>query len=256
MPASASRRWRNPPATCVSTGRIRPAGTSSWSSPTLRRIEDTPADYLELMELLFETYSRQMEPMIEHVRRAVPLERTELRHPRTGDTVTYAEARRDETLARWAETAYRSTVRAHACDILRGYLPAATRTNVGLFGVGQAFEYLLSKFYSSDLAELRKLGAAIQRELDTMIPLVCEAGAAERLPLGDLQPNPRLGPGAGDRTGAGRAGRDVGGLRWAGRREDYRRHPVSPRDAPAVPVEGAGGAAAGRTGSRRCWTPT
>lgn len=127
-------------------------------------------DYLELMELLFETYSRQMEPMIEHVRRAVPLERTELRHPRTGDTVTYAEARQDETLARWAETAYRSTVRAHACDILRGYLPAATRTNVGLFGVGQAFEYLLSKFYSSDLAELRKLGAAIQRELDTMIP--------------------------------------------------------------------------------------
>ena len=127
-------------------------------------------DYLELMELLFETYSRQMEPMIEHVQRAVPLERTELRHPRTGDTVTYAEARQDETLARWAETAYRSTVRAHACDILRGYLPAATRTNVGLFGVGQAFEYLLSKFYSSDLAELRNLGAAIRQELDTLIP--------------------------------------------------------------------------------------
>ena len=127
-------------------------------------------DYLALMELLFEAYSRQMEPMIEHVRKAVPLEETELRHPRTGDTVTYAEARGDETLARWAETAYRSTVRAHACDILRGYLPAATRTNVGLFGVGQAYEYLLSKCHSSDLAELRDLGAAMHRELDTLIP--------------------------------------------------------------------------------------
>ena len=127
-------------------------------------------DYRKLMEVLFETYSRQMEPMIEHVRQAVPLERTELRHPRTGETVTYAEARKDETLARWAETAYRSTVRAHACDILRGYLPAATRTNVGLFGVGQAFEYLLSKCYSSDLAELRDLGAAIHQELGTLIP--------------------------------------------------------------------------------------
>lgn len=127
-------------------------------------------DYLELMELLFGTYSRQMEPMIEHVRRAVPLARTEFRHPRTGDTVSYAEVRQDETLARWAETAYRSTLRAHACDILRGYLPAATRTNVGLFGVGQAFEYLLSKCYSSDLAELRNLGAAMRRELDTLIP--------------------------------------------------------------------------------------
>ena len=127
-------------------------------------------DYLELMELLFHTYSRQMEPMIAHVRKSVPLEETELRHPRTGDTVTYAEARKDEKLARWAETAYRSTVRAHACDILRGYLPAATRTNVGLFGVGQAFEYLLSKCYSSDLAELRGLGDAMRGELDTLIP--------------------------------------------------------------------------------------
>lgn len=127
-------------------------------------------DYLGLMELLFDTYSKQMEPMIEHVRRSLPLEGVEFRHPSTGNTITYAEARKDETLARWAESAYRSTVRAHACDILRGYLPAATRTNVGLFGVGQAFEYLLSKCYSSDLAELRDLGASMRKELDTLIP--------------------------------------------------------------------------------------
>ncbi len=127
-------------------------------------------DYRELMELLFTAYAQQMEPMIEHVRKSLPLEETELRNPRTGAPVTYAEARRDEELARWAETAYRATVRAHACDVLRGYLPAATRTNVGLFGVGQAFEHLLSKFYSSDLAELRNLGSAIHRELDTLIP--------------------------------------------------------------------------------------
>ena len=127
-------------------------------------------DYRELMELLFDAYARQMEPMIEHVRKSLPLEETELRNPRTGGPVTYAEARRDKDLARWAEAAYRATVRAHACDVLRGYLPAATRTNVGLFGVGQAFEYLLSKLYSSDLAELRNLGSAIHGELDTLIP--------------------------------------------------------------------------------------
>ena len=139
-------------------------------------------DYRELMELLFDTYSQQMEPMIKHVRRSLPLEETELRNPRTGAAVTYAEARRDEKLARWAETAYRSTVRAHACDILRGYLPAATRTNVGLFGVGQAFEYLLTKLYSSDLAELRNLGDAIRAELDTLIPSFVKRA----------QPNPYL----------------------------------------------------------------
>ncbi len=127
-------------------------------------------NYLELMELLFDTYSRQMEPMIEHVRGSLPLEETELRNPRTGDPISYAEARKDDKLARWAESAYRSTVRAHACDILRGYLPAATRTNVGLFGVGQAYEYLLSKCHSSDLAELRDLGSAMHGELDVLIP--------------------------------------------------------------------------------------
>ncbi len=127
-------------------------------------------DYLELMELLFDTYSRQMEPVIAHVRRSLPLEEMALRNPRTGDPITYAEARKDEKLAKWAESAYRSTVRAQACDILRGYLPAATRTNVGLFGVGQAYEYLLSKCYSSDLAELRGLGSAMRGELDALIP--------------------------------------------------------------------------------------
>ncbi len=127
-------------------------------------------DYLELMELLFDTYSRQMEPVIEHVRKSLPLEETELRNPQTGDPISYAEARKDEKLAKWAESAYRSTVRAHACDILRGYLPAATRTNVGLFGVGQAYEYLLSKCYSSDLAEMRDLGSAMRGELDALIP--------------------------------------------------------------------------------------
>ena len=127
-------------------------------------------DYLELMELLFDTYSRQMEPVIAHVQRSLPLEETELRNPQTGDPVSYAEARKDEKLAKWAESAYRSTVRAHACDILRGYLPAATRTNVGLFGVGQEYEYLLSKCYSSDLAELRHLGSAMRGELDALIP--------------------------------------------------------------------------------------
>ena len=33
---------------------------------------------------------------------------------------------KDDRLRRWAETAYRATVRAQACDVLRSYLPAAT----------------------------------------------------------------------------------------------------------------------------------
>jgi thymidylate synthase ThyX len=54
--------------------------------------------------------------------------------------------------------------------VLRSYLPAATLTNVGMFGVGQAFEYLISKFYSHELSEAKKLGKAMHGELNQLIP--------------------------------------------------------------------------------------
>jgi thymidylate synthase ThyX len=126
--------------------------------------------YLEVMNLLFGTYSRQMEPMLASVARSLPIEQVEVRDPATGRTLSYNEAKKDEKLRRWAETAYRATVRAHACDVLRSYLPAATLTNVGLFGVGQAFEYLLSKLYSHELSEAKELAATMHGELNQLIP--------------------------------------------------------------------------------------
>ena len=128
------------------------------------------AAYLEVMNLLFESYSRRMEPMIEFVKSSLPMEAIEVRHPQTGAALSYREAGKDEKLKKWAENAYRSTVRAQACDALRGYLPAATLTNVGFFGVGQAFEYLLTKLYSHELTEPKDLAAAIHGELNTLIP--------------------------------------------------------------------------------------
>jgi thymidylate synthase ThyX len=128
------------------------------------------AAYLETMNLLFETYSRQMEPMLESIAKALPIEQLEVRDPTTGKALAYADAKKDERLRRWAETAYRATVRAHACDVLRSYLPAATLTNVGMFGVGQAFEYLLSKLYSHELGEAKELAGAMHAELNQLIP--------------------------------------------------------------------------------------
>jgi thymidylate synthase ThyX len=126
--------------------------------------------YVEAMNLLFETYSKQMEPMLECVARSLPIEQLEVRDPATGSALAYDEAKKDERLRRWAESAYRATVRAHACDVLRSYLPAATLTNVGMFGVGQAFEYLISKFYSHELSEAQELGSAMHGELNQLIP--------------------------------------------------------------------------------------
>src|SRR6185312_11963420 len=126
--------------------------------------------YLEVMNLLFDTYSRQMEPMLASIAKALPIEQLEVRDPSSGKALAYADAKHDDRLRRWAETAYRATVRAHACDVLRSYLPAATLTNVGMFGVGQAFEYLISKFYSHELSEAKELGGAIHGELNQLIP--------------------------------------------------------------------------------------
>jgi thymidylate synthase ThyX len=126
--------------------------------------------YLEVMNFLFDTYSRQMEPMLQFVAQLLPIDQLELRDPTSGKVLGYEEAKRDEKLKRWAETAYRATVRAHACDVLRSYLPAATLTNVGLFGVGQAFEYLLSKLHSHELSEAKDIAAAMHGELNQLIP--------------------------------------------------------------------------------------
>ena len=128
------------------------------------------AAYLEVMNLLFETYSRQIEPMNEFVKNSLPIEEIQLRHPQTGGQLSYREAQQDERLKRWAETAYRSTVRSHTCDVLRSYLPAATLTNAGFFGDGQAFEYLITKLYSHELTEAKELAVSMHRELNELIP--------------------------------------------------------------------------------------
>lgn len=127
-------------------------------------------EYLGVMNLLFETYSHEIDPMIDFVKRSLPIEEVELRHPESGAPLSYRDAQKDEKLKKWAETAYRSTIRTQACDILRGYLPAATLTNVGFFGVGQAFEYLLTKLYSNELSEMRELAQSMHRELNELIP--------------------------------------------------------------------------------------
>jgi len=126
--------------------------------------------YLDLMQLLFDTYAKQIDPMLEFIRSQLPIKAVELKHPKTGHIMTYEETTPHPELQKSAEAAYRATVRAHACDVLRSYLPAATLTNVGLFGVGQSFEYLLTKLYTNNLTEARQLAASMQTELNRLIP--------------------------------------------------------------------------------------
>ena len=58
---------------------------------------------------------------------------------------------------------WRSTIRAKACDTARGLLPAATLSNVGIFGTGQAYESLLLRMRASQVAEVRDYSEAFAK---------------------------------------------------------------------------------------------
>lgn len=107
---------------------------------------DLARRYRECLDAAFDCYARWLAPMDEHYRRQYP------------------------NTARDSEAVYRRTLRAKSLDTLRGLLPAATRSNVGLFGTGQAFEALLLRMRSHPLAEARQYADWMLIELRKVIP--------------------------------------------------------------------------------------
>ena len=69
-----------------------------------------------------------------------------------------------------SEGAHRNAIKAKACDILRGLLPAATVSNVGIFASGQAYEQMLLRLRGSEFAEARQVGDRMLVELRKVIP--------------------------------------------------------------------------------------
>jgi thymidylate synthase ThyX len=65
---------------------------------------------------------------------------------------------------------YRQAVRAKAFDALRGILPAASLSNVGIYGTGQAYEALLLRMRSHPLPEARTYADLMLHELRKVIP--------------------------------------------------------------------------------------
>ena len=113
-------------------------------------------EYIRLMNMLFRRYTDSVEPLSKYLRKIFPQEKDQ------------------------SERAYRETIKAKTCDVLRPYLPAATLTNVGFFGVGQAFEYVLTKCYAHPLEEIRMLSKAAQKELEKVIPSLVNRASSPR----------------------------------------------------------------------------
>ena len=124
----------------------RPGGRWRYHVPAEVRAAGLEANFTATLDDGFETYARWLEPMQEHFRRHHP------REPGDSDFV------------------YRNTIRAKALDTLRGLLPAATRSNVGLYGTGQAYEALLLRLRASPLDEARACADLMLTELRKVIP--------------------------------------------------------------------------------------
>ncbi len=102
--------------------------------------------YVGDMDRLFDTYSAVLAAVTDHVRATVE------RHPDDSDFV------------------FRQATRAKALDAVRGILPAASLSNVGIYGSGQAFEALLLRLRAHPLPEARDYGELMLHELRKVIP--------------------------------------------------------------------------------------
>ncbi|MDE0117757.1 MAG: FAD-dependent thymidylate synthase [bacterium] len=69
-----------------------------------------------------------------------------------------------------SDFAYRQAVRAKALDAVRGMLPAATVSNVGIYGTGQSYELLLLRMRAHDLPEVQAYADLMLTELRKVIP--------------------------------------------------------------------------------------
>jgi thymidylate synthase ThyX len=82
------------------------------------------------------------------------------------------------------EGAHAAAVRAQACDLLRGLLPAGTRTNLGLTANARALEGLLTKMLSNPLAEVRSIARAMHGAAQTVTPTLLKYAAKNEYKAG------------------------------------------------------------------------
>lgn len=104
------------------------------------------ARYVGELDRIFDTYSTLLPLMQEHFRKV---------HPKT---------------SRDSDFAYRQALRAKTFDVLRGLLPAAALSNVGIYGSGQAYESMLIRMRAHPLPEARQYADLMLTELRKVIP--------------------------------------------------------------------------------------
>lgn len=102
--------------------------------------------YVADLDQLFSLYEEAVPRMTDYFRKAIP--------NRAGDS----------------DFVYRRSIRAKALDAVRGMLPAASLSNMGIYGSGQGYESLLLRMRNHPLAEVRSYAGMMLVELRKVIP--------------------------------------------------------------------------------------
>lgn len=102
--------------------------------------------YVGDMDRMFDTYAELLPGMQEHLRSRYPKQ--------AGDS----------------DMVWRQAIRAKAFDALRGLLPAASLSNVGIYGTGQGYEQLLLRMRALALPEATEYADLMLTELRKVIP--------------------------------------------------------------------------------------
>ena len=117
--------------------------------------------YVTTMDAAFETYASLIDGMQKHF------------------AARYPRAPQD------SEGVHRAAIRAKALDTLRGMLPAATQSNVGIYGTGQAYESLLLRMRAHPARRSQAVRRPDARRAEEARPRVPDArrSAGARRPL-------------------------------------------------------------------------
>lgn len=102
--------------------------------------------YVGDLDRLFDTYAELVNEMVVFLRERIP--------------------REDDD----SDFVYRRAIQARAFDSVRGILPGASLSNVGIYGTGQGYEHLLLRMRAHPLPEARRYGDLMLTELRKVIP--------------------------------------------------------------------------------------
>jgi thymidylate synthase ThyX len=120
-----------------------------YTPPTLNK--KTRQQYQKVMDQIFTIYSSLVHQLTE-----------------------YIISTSDDVPVKQRDNAFKTAVKAQACDAIRSVLPVATTSTVGIFASGQALESLVIHLLSDEMIESHETGKAILKEARKIIPMFLE----------------------------------------------------------------------------------